>query len=85
MTTTTKKKVTLMLDTQVYEGLRAKVGGRGIGEYLSKLARPFVVPDDIEAGYKAMAADESRNKEAQEWIEGIIEPIEAENIWTFKE
>ena len=84
-TATIKTKVTLMLDAQVYEGLKAKVGGRGIGAYLSQLARPFVVSDDLEAGYKTMAADEARNKEAQEWIEGIHEPIEAENIWTFKE
>ncbi len=70
-----------MLDTQVYEGLRAKVGARGIGEYISKLARPYVVSDDIEAGYKAMAADKEHNKAAKEWIEGVQAPIVGENDW----
>ncbi len=72
-----------MLDTQVYEGLRAKVGARGIGEYLSKLARPYVVSDDIEAGYKAMAADDKHNKEANEWIEGTLYTSDDENVWQF--
>jgi len=84
MTTTTKKKITLMLDAEVYESIKDKVGARKIGAYLSDLARPHVVEDDLEAGYKAMAADEEREKEAQEWIEGTHEPIDAENNWNFK-
>ena len=84
MTTATKKKITLMLDAEVYEGIKAKVGARGIGDYLSKLARPNVVEEELEASYKAMAADEAYNREANEWIEGVSEPIEAENNWNFK-
>jgi len=84
MNTTTKKKITLMLDADVYEGIKAKVGARGIGAFLSELVRPHVVEDDLEAGYKAMAADKEYNKEATTWVEGIIEPIEAENNWNIK-
>lgn len=79
----TKKKVTLMLDEQVYNALRKKVGGRGIGAYLSQLARPLVVKDEIEAGYKAMAADEVYEAEAKEWIEGTLCEIDGENVWKF--
>ena len=78
-----KKKVTLMLDEQVYDALRAKVGGRGIGAYLSQLARPYVVENDIEAGYKAMAEDEAYETEAREWIEGTLSENDDENIWKF--
>ncbi len=85
---TKKQKVTLMLDVEVYKGLVAKLGGRGIGAYLSNLARPHVIAsdEDIEAGYAAMAADEEYNKMANEWIEDTREPIVTngkEEIWKF--
>ena len=82
-TTTKKQKVTLMLDVEVYKGLVAKLGGRGIGAYLSNLARPHVVGDEIEAGYKAMAADYAYEAEAKEWIEGVINDSDEENVWQF--
>lgn len=78
-----KQKVTLMLDVEVYKGLVAKLGGRGIGAYLSQLARPHVVEDEIEAGYKAMAADKAYEAEAKEWIEGVITDSDDENVWKF--
>lgn len=78
-----KKKVTLMLDEQVYNALRKKVGGRGIGAYLSQLARPYVVESDVEAGYKAMATDEIYETEAKEWVEGTQNMIDDENVWKF--
>jgi hypothetical protein len=83
-----KQKVTLMLDVEVYKGLVTKLGSRGIGAYLSNLARPHVVAsdEDIEAGYAAMAADEEYNKMANEWIEGVHEPIVTngkEEIWKY--
>lgn len=81
MNTTTKKKLTILLDAEVYEGLQKRVGSRGIGAYLSKLARPHVVQDEIEAGYKAMATDELYKQEANEWLEGTREEIVAENVW----
>ncbi len=80
-----KQKVTLMLDTQVYQGLLAKFGARGIGSYLSFLARPYVVESALEDGYKAMAADAEREREAQEWQNGFTEPEIAttEEVWQF--
>lgn len=72
-----------MLDAEVYEGLRQKVGGRGIGAYLSQLARPHVLQHDIDAGYKAMAADLAREAEAHTWVEGVLEEPEGQNAWQF--
>jgi hypothetical protein len=81
MNTATKKKITIMLDSQVYDGIRAKVGGRGIGAYLSQLARPHVVAGDIEAGYKAMATDKEYQREASEWVEGVLEAGTSDSVW----
>lgn len=82
-TTASKRKVTIMLDEQVYNALRKKVGGRGIGAYLSQLARPYVVESDVEAGYKAMATDGVYEAEAKEWVEGAQYGIDDENVWKF--
>lgn len=84
-TATKKQKVTLMLDVEVYKGLVEKLGERGMGAYLSKLARPHVVTndDEIETGYKAMAADKEYEAEANEWIEGTLSEIDEENVWQF--
>jgi predicted CopG family antitoxin len=67
-----RRKLTITVDEEVYEGLHRVVGRRRISRFLSELARPHVVPDDLEAGYRAMAADEEREREAIEWIEGLI-------------
>jgi len=65
---TSKTKATLMLDTSVYEAIKARVGTRGVGAYLSKLAQLELAradySDDIDAGYRAMAADTEYNREA---------------------
>lgn len=76
-----KNKVTIMLDTAVYEGLRSKVGARGIGEYISNLARPYVVEDSLEDGYKAMAQDEKRQEDANKWSEDTLYAPRTENVW----
>ena len=83
MSTASKRKITLMLDAEVYEGLRKRVGSRGIGSYLSSLAKPYVVETTIEDGYKAMALDEARNKEAAEWDMGVTEEVDSDNDWQF--
>ena len=67
-----QKKLTITVDEKVYEGLHAKIGRGKISAFINQLARPFVVSDEIEAAYRAMAADQEREKEAEEWTEGII-------------
>jgi hypothetical protein len=36
---------------------------------------PSYTEAELEAGYRAMAADEEREREAQEWLEGLIGDI----------
>lgn len=83
MKTAPKKKVTIMLDNGIYEGLRERVGARGIGAFLSELARPHISTPDLEAGYKALAADEESQRLAKEWLDGTEDAIADENVWPF--
>ena len=66
------RKLTITVSEAVYEGLHRKVGRRRISQFIEKLARPHVVPADIEAAYREMAADEAREHDALEWSEGLI-------------
>ena len=69
------KKLTITVDDDVYTGLHSRIGRRRISRFLNDLARPHVSDLDLEEGYKAMAADEERERAALEWIEGIVEDI----------
>ncbi len=66
------KKLTITVDDEVYAGLHAVIGPRRISRFLNELARPHVTYTDLEAGYRAMAADEEYEKEALEWSEGFV-------------
>lgn len=48
------------------------IGARRISRFLNDLARPHVTGSDLLAGYQAMATDEAREREAEEWIEGLV-------------
>ncbi len=63
------KKLTITVDDEVYKGLHAHIGRGNISRFLNNMARPHVVASDIEAGYRAMAADEEREQEALAWAE----------------
>ena len=58
--------------THLYQGLHLTIGRRGISQFIERLARPHVVPLDIEAAYREMAADRECEQEALEWCEGLI-------------
>ena len=67
-----QRKLTITVDEDVYLGLRQHIGRRRISHFLSDLARPHVVGEDLEAGYRAMADDEAHEAEALEWADGLI-------------
>ena len=66
------RKLTISVDEQVYLGLHQVVGRHHISQFIESLVRPHVVRPDLVAGYRAMAADEAREKEALEWSEGLV-------------
>ena len=69
------RKLTITVSEEVYEGLHRTVGRRRISQFIEKLARPHVVPQDIEAAYREMAADEERERKALAWSEGVIRDV----------
>lgn len=66
------RKLTITVEDAVYRGLHKHIGRRNISHFLNELARPHVVGEDLEEGYRAMAADEAREAEAAQWSEGLV-------------
>ncbi|MEX0853438.1 MAG: hypothetical protein WD036_09190 [Bauldia sp.] len=66
------KKLTITVDNEVYAGLHSVIGRRRISRFLNDLARPHVARRDLAAGYREMAVDEEREREAAEWVEGVV-------------
>ena len=71
-----QKRMTITMDETVYEGLIRVVGRRKISAFLENLARPHVVSDDLEAGYRAMADDVVREQDALAWSEALIGDVD---------
>ena len=67
-----QKKLTVTIDEEVYDGLRAVIGPRKISRFIEDLVRPHVVKKNMYAAYKEMAADKVRESEALEWAEGTF-------------
>ncbi len=77
-TASSKQKITLALDREVYQGLVAKVGRRKIGEFISKIARPYLHTSSLDAQYAQMALDEARSADVQEWSLAPIDVLLSE-------
>lgn len=67
-----QKRMTISIDAEVYEGLVRVIGRRRISGFLEDLARPYVVQGTLEQAYAAMARDELREQEAEEWSEELV-------------
>lgn len=64
------RKLTITLSDGVYRGLHQRAEPDQMSRFIEDVLRPHVVlDDDLEAGYRAMAADEEYEREALEWIE----------------
>lgn len=64
-----RKKLTVTIDEEVYNGLRKNIGPRKISRFIEELVKPHVLRSNLESGYAAMAEDQEREKEALEWAE----------------
>jgi predicted CopG family antitoxin len=67
-----QRKLTITVSEDVYQGLHRVVGRRRISRFIDELARPHVVPADLNAAYREMAADEACEQEALEWSEALV-------------
>ena len=70
-----RRKLTITVEEDVYEGLHRVIGRRKISRFLSDLARPHVCLSDLDSAYADMAADEAREAEAEAWAEGLISDV----------
>ena len=70
-----RKKLTITMEAEVYDGLHSVIGRRRISRFLNDLARPHVVGQDLAADYAAIAADEARESEAEAWSEGLVTDV----------
>jgi hypothetical protein len=66
------KKLTITIDEKIYIGLYRTVGEGKISQFIENLVRPHVLPQNLKIAYQEMAMDEEREKEAADWIEGVI-------------
>ena len=73
-----RKKLTISIDEQVYEGLHSVVGRRHISQFIESLVRPHVIEADLEAAYRRMARDEDREAEALGWAEATVGDVRDE-------
>ncbi|MFN2400079.1 MAG: addiction module antitoxin [Gemmatimonadaceae bacterium] len=68
-----QKKLTIMIDEEVYAGLYRFIGRRKISQFIERLVRPHVATQDLAAGYARMAADQTRESEARDWSEALLD------------
>jgi predicted CopG family antitoxin len=66
-------QITITVSDEVYQGLQTVAGGRTISEFIEELARPIVTESILEASYRDMILDSDREREAAEWIEGLVQ------------
>jgi len=78
VTSPMQKKLTISIDEAVYEALHRKIGRGRISRFLEDLARPYVIPADMDAAYQQMAQDEEREQAAMEWAEGLVGDVSDE-------
>ena len=71
-----QRKLTVTLDEDVYDGLRAIIGPGKISRFIEELVRTHVVRKDMYAAYKEMAADSVMESEALEWADGTLGDFE---------
>jgi hypothetical protein len=70
-----KKRLTIRIDEQVYEGLYRVIGPRRISRFIEDLVRPYVLNQELEAAYEQMAQDEEREAEALTWAEVMFKDM----------
>ena len=73
-----KKKLTITINEEVYDGLHSIIGPRKISRFIEELVRPHVLKKEMYAAYKEMATDQIREAEALEWAEGTLGDINDE-------
>jgi hypothetical protein len=72
------KRMTITLDEVVYDGLYRTIGKRRMSQFIEDLLRPHVLDTSLDEGYRAMAADATREAQAQEWCNALAKDMHSE-------
>lgn len=70
-----QRELTISIDEQVYHDLHQVIGPEHIGRFIETLIRPRLQAAELEAGYRAMAADEGHEAEAMDWSEALVTDV----------
>jgi len=78
-----QRELTLSVDETLYNTLIPMVEKQTIGNLLAEFVQArysgrAYTQEELEAGYKAMAADEEYEREAMEWCNGLMNGIDDE-------
>ena len=65
----------MTLDEQMYEELYRRAGRGKIRSFNESPVGRRLIHDELDAGYRSMAADSKREAEAADWVEGTSEAI----------
>ena len=76
-----KRKLTITVSEEVYNGLQLVVGARKISQFLENLARPHVLTAGLEAGYLAASQDIEQETEALGWANALIGDVRSMDDW----
>lgn len=69
-----QRTLTISIDDTLYQELSERIGVEHIDEAIEDILRSMLdEPVDLDEEYRAMAADENREREAREWADGLIE------------
>ncbi|GHV25752.1 hypothetical protein AGMMS4952_04330 [Spirochaetia bacterium] len=77
------REMTIRVDEALYETLQPMVEHQTIGTFLSEFVKvwdpqPEYTQTELEAGYRAMAADEEYEQDAMEWCNGLMGGVDDE-------
>jgi len=77
------RELTISVDETLYDALMPMVKKQTIGNLLAEFVQAqssgrAYTQAELEAGYKAMAADEEYEREAMEWCNGLMSGIDDE-------
>ena len=72
------RRMTITLDEVVYDGLYRTIGKRRMSQFIEDLLRPHVLDTALDDGYRAMAADEEREADAQAWSNALVKDMVSE-------
>jgi len=67
-----QKKLTITVDEAVYNNLHSIIGRRKISRFINDLVLSHLNTESLRTSYESMASDSAREKEAKDWIEGLL-------------